>query len=523
MNPTANFDTRRAIRVVQERQNAMKESQNVAVALPPMPSASIKTCHCQSRPPLPLVTDDGSTDEIPRADRARQEVLDQMKEIKELATNTQNEFNAKFNTIQRNQLKNEAFQRKIAVLMEQLVNSGLQSIQPMTQTKVQTFERQPRALSCSSGRLFNTTDPVAHDDAIVDNSGKEFAIGASIDHATGAHKLLRWPMIKALLRNTEPNEDFVMQMEGKKAMIRLWGKGSTRDTWDSGLSPASSCSSEDYLGGDFRGFFLVRPRTEMKPRDDDHPGGLTAEGGLKLDRPTMTRLLESFFDHIHLLHPFLDKLSLNRMCDQLHANLCYNPSQSLEYYSTNGPTARTEPTTGLKRKHSSESVYSLAVGANNQGLTYTGSEQVFEHRISAAIVLIVMALGKICEHNGPLPGPVPRSHPYNPRKGSKQQSSLRSDSAALSSSTGSPMSEQQDLSDASASHVLGHHNVDFVPGLAYFAKASEILGICSGGNELLHVQACLLAGLYTSQLALVIQSYKWILMASQSCLFLIRE
>ena len=66
-------------------------------------------------------------------------------------------------------------------------------------------------------------------------------------------------------------------------------------------------------------------------------------------------------------------------------------------------------------------------------------------------------------------------------------------------------------------------NVDVIPGLAYFVRAAEILGCLHGGNELTNVQACLLAGLYTSQLACVIESWSWIQTACRACHFLIRE
>lgn len=57
--------------------------------------------------------------------------------------------------------------------------------------------------------------------------------------------------------------------------------------------------------------------------------------------------------------------------------------------------------------------------------------------------------------------------------------------------------------------------MDVVPGLAYYAKAAEILGDQADGNDLVHAQMFLLAGLYKGQLARVKESMSWITMAGR--------
>ena len=66
----------------------------------------------------------------------------------------------------------------------------------------------------------------------------------------------------------------------------------------------------------------------------------------------------------------------------------------------------------------------------------------------------------------------------------------------------------------------GDRNIDVIPGLGYFAKALEILGTLPG-NDLQYVQATLLAGIYTAQLACVIESWTWIQQACIACYFLV--
>ncbi|EDN10944.1 predicted protein [Histoplasma mississippiense (nom. inval.)] len=65
-------------------------------------------------------------------------------------------------------------------------------------------------------------------------------------------------------------------------------------------------------------------------------------------------------------------------------------------------------------------------------------------------------------------------------------------------------------------------NLDIIPGLAYFALASDILGDVLGGGGLKHTQACLLAALYTGQLARPFSSHAWICEASRACQILLR-
>lgn len=72
---------------------------------------------------------------------------------------------------------------------------------------------------------------------------------------------------------------------------------------------------------------------------------------------------------------------------------------------------------------------------------------------------------------------------------------------------GSPAFEKRDL---------GPKNIDIVPGMAYYAKAAEILGDQGDSNDLVHAQMFLLAGLYKGQLARVKESMSWITTAGRA-------
>ena len=64
-------------------------------------------------------------------------------------------------------------------------------------------------------------------------------------------------------------------------------------------------------------------------------------------------------------------------------------------------------------------------------------------------------------------------------------------------------------------------NIDVIPGLAFYAEAAKVLGSQSDGNELIHAQMFLLAGLHKGQLARVRESMSWITTASRAIMHLL--
>jgi len=374
----------------------------------------------------------------------------------------------------------------------------------------------------------------------------------AIDHTTGAHRLLRWPTIKALLKHRMISEDYVMETEERKGLLRLYGRGQGRDTYDGGpggpASPAASTSSgrSDETARspassppDIWGTALYPSTVPDITRNQDHPGGLNADGSLKLESTTMERLLYSYLNKLHILHPFLNKSRLTRMFRRVSEQ-----ANSAEVHQTRSPyilqstgawveTSLNRPT---KRKHTDSS------SDGNMHSSRGGKEQLLERRVSTAIVLLVMALGKICEHRGPLPGPVPEnlsshtqvvespfysdSPPGFPIKPSPTTSSVSLSSPSMSESQfrhGAASRRSSADPQGYSSGYKPERNVDVIPGLAYYARAAEILGTLNGGQDLMHVQASLLASLYVSQVACVLESWSWIQSACRACHFLVRE
>ncbi|OOF92376.1 hypothetical protein ASPCADRAFT_210245, partial [Aspergillus carbonarius ITEM 5010] len=163
-----------------------------------------------------------------------------------------------------------------------------------------------------------------------------------------------------------------------------------------------------------------------------------------------------------------------------------------------------------------------------------------EKSLENAIILLVLALGSICDIRGAIPGPVTDT-PVDFRKERIPGPSTRSmlspaDTESLLQSQGSMFSQgnphsfsssadgQKAAFDRSSFPDNRHlRNVDVIPGLAYYAYAAQILGSLQGANGLYHVQASLLAGLYAGQLAHPFQSHGWIYQAARSCQVLVRS
>ncbi|KAI5308047.1 hypothetical protein KEM55_006713 [Ascosphaera atra] len=205
---------------------------------------------------------------------------------------------------------------------------------------------------------------------------------------------------------------------------------------------------------------------------------------------------------MHILHPILEENSLRRLVDDFVHNYSLNARGPLAG-KPRGLSATNQGRT-TKRKRSLED--------DGDGQCQSGERTAHStiHRsIENAIVLLVLALGAICTWKDDLPGFVQDG--FNP----------------LQSSPLSPSRKLQRRSQAESprSHTLRMmpKNVDNIPGMAYYAFASDILGSHEGRTDLPFAQACILAGLYAGQVAHPFTSHAWLSKASRACQMLVRS
>ena len=413
-----------------------------------------------------------------------------------------------------------------------------------------------------------------------------------VEHTTAAHKLLMWPSIKALLYPKEYDEDYVMKLEEGRGLIRVYGRGEGDDTsegvqpvqqqlpsssqasmphasshstptWDDGYPPSGSPTGAAAPWSVAAAAGATTPATSSASsavKTIDH--GLEESGVFATDPDTVRRLHLSYMDHLHKLHPFLDQNDLEKKLEVFIRVYCPSarPSSASVSFMNNhtGGSVGDHPR-GAKRKRSCETLPGAACDLPSPVGGSRNYSPRIEQSIDNAVILLVLALGSICEcRDRPVPGSISDSPPdyrkeqipgpslmhHRPMMspaGSESAMPLSSSfyAAPTSGSGGggsgsftspSMIERQRSLPgqtalarDGSATDTRHLRNMDVIPGLAYYGYATQILGSLQGANGLPHVQAALLAGLYAGQLAHPFQSHGWIYQAARACQVLVRS
>ncbi|QMW36968.1 hypothetical protein G4B11_000204 [Aspergillus flavus] len=371
-------------------------------------------------------------------------------------------------------------------------------------------------------------------------SGEDGELSIPVEHTTAAHKLLLWPSIRNLVRPREYDEDYVMELEERRGLIRVYGRGEGDETSEgNGLSPPPITLSTSFnenqpyhpaspTNGPW-GVYVNQPQTKLENKGLDEDGMLTA------DPDMVRRYHKSYMKHMHQLHPFLDQSNLENKVDHFIRMYCplKGPVRSPGVLNNR----MNDMPRGAKRKRSCESLQGM--GCDVQSTAEQGSGRRIEKSIHNAIILLVLALGSICEAD-PVPGPVtdqpvdfrkqkipgPPTHDILSPAGSGSNSFPRSQGSGYvteSQASASPSLAGNRHSGVEGNPIPKDKNLDYIPGLAFYAYASEILGSLQGANGLPHIQAALLAGLYAGQLAHPFQSHGWIYQASRACQVLVRS
>ena len=368
-----------------------------------------------------------------------------------------------------------------------------------------------------------------------------------LEHSTAAHKLLiAWDAIHpfyAGIFDRDYAQNYVMREETQRGNLRIFGQGegsdgigrshpatdmpllSKRSSFsDIDGSNASTVSSADGNWGiGFDGPMVTA---------QDTTGGLNPDGNLNLDAVTINRLYQSFLQKMWILHPFLNKQHLNKMFERFVQRY----GQNYGAYATTemrspGEFAKPQLDNSFafkntKRKRSDAASDDKGASPVNR-LVGESARNPLERSMNNALLLLVFALGRICEHAAPLPPPVgsnyvnaspmtARSPPYT------TPLSATTPAFGPDSSTPDPMGRSP-FSDQSSRSTSKLRNIDKIPGLAYFAYAVGILGEHHGSPDLVHVQSSLLAGLYLGQMARVIDSWRWINSACTDCQLLFKD
>ncbi|CAG8951092.1 hypothetical protein HYFRA_00006490 [Hymenoscyphus fraxineus] len=370
-----------------------------------------------------------------------------------------------------------------------------------------------------------------------------------VNHTTGAARLLLVPSIKELCRGIIEttrikNEKYPIIQEEKRGLLRLYGRGEGIDAppgydrdplIDHGSdhsnagdtsSDVSSPAGEEWgqIGG------LTPPGN---PPPEFHRGNINFEGMPDFSRETVLSLVESYKKNINTMHPILVPSRLDVLIENFLKSTPESQAKPKQVSSLVAGFAtsvsagfvgsRNPESPGHKRKRSP------GLGDHPEVHTPWDIKPGHPYRsISSALVLLVLALGAVSKHKGAIPDVVTEKEPDGSWSNSPTmrngipQSPIQS-SPSLSTPMGMPSPQDTDraqprsrrtsIEGAYTTRLNGGtkaKNLDVIPGLCYFALATDIIGNQLGGNSLQHVHVNILAGLYHGQLARVMESHAYI-------------
>ncbi|KAH8685747.1 hypothetical protein BGZ60DRAFT_365116 [Tricladium varicosporioides] len=386
-----------------------------------------------------------------------------------------------------------------------------------------------------------------------------------VNHTTGAARLLLVGPIAAMCNSfmtatrRPMNEKYPIIQEEKRGLLRLYGRGEGTDAppgydrdplVDHGAdsnsgdtnSDVSSPAGEEWgqLGG------LTPPGN---PPPDFTRGNINVEGMPDLSREKVMSLVQSYKDNINIMHPILIPGKLDILVETFLKSTPESQAKSKHLssvvagYPTHSPVGfvgnshiANPQSPGNKRKRSP------ALTEQPELTNWHEIKPGHPFRsISSALVLLVLALGEITLFKGKIPECLPdrehdrswansptlrNGHPHSPLQGSP---SLSTPTGLPSPNDGGdrnqPRSRRTSIEGAYAPKSASNpkaKNLDVIPGLFYFALATDIIGNQLAGNSLQHVHANILAGLYHGQLGRVMESHAYIHQACRSLQVILR-
>ena len=356
-----------------------------------------------------------------------------------------------------------------------------------------------------------------------------------LKHTTAVHNLFEWQSIRKLLPRYQ-STSYVMDLETSRGLLRFYGCGEGEDKGDGhegAPSPASRSSSEGRgMDGEAspaasrgvwgNGQFYVPRASSDSHTAREHPGGLSPRGGLMLDSKAVDLYFQAYMDHIHILHPFLEPKVLRQMVHAFKKKYSWDSGMKHAVIGAKRKleaTGSLSPTGEMDMRPQSRSSQARSYNTTS----YTTN---IEHSVANAIVLLVIALGKLCTYRQPIPSPASTWAIYTSTPHTMH--STLSDLPLPKSAPASPFANQLFLNGngppaiSSPSNPQGK-NMDVIPGLSYFAIAADILGELPGGVDVSHIQANLLAALYMGQLARILPSHYYVSVACRACQVLIES
>ncbi|KAI6784471.1 uncharacterized protein J7T54_006516 [Emericellopsis cladophorae] len=367
-----------------------------------------------------------------------------------------------------------------------------------------------------------------------------------INHTTLAGLLLEWPSIRDLTKVHVEREgikyvsEYPIGLEQQRGPLIVYGRGEdshaqrySREPTESGAADVPDDASDAASPSDSADFGYLGGL--QSPEPIEYRGGvLRSDGNPDFSESKVWSYITSFKANILNMHPILDLDMVDHKVLHFLASLPPAQPRSTKPHAAKPSFAiSTHPqtpaeSTGSKRKRTPE-----PDGPDDPPTPAPGRSGKPKRSIQNALVLTILALGKICQHRDSIPDAVLSSQAEpgtsaSPmvRNGIPQSPTFSSppgySSQPHSSTRPSPRdhidrtthSRRGSFHGTSIPRSAGYSlkkNYDMIPGLEYFAYASDILGNFNGAyNSMDEVYANIFAGLYYGQLNRPLESFSFI-------------
>lgn len=376
-----------------------------------------------------------------------------------------------------------------------------------------------------------------------------------VNHTTGAAKLLNCGPIAMMTRGAPfpryitRRDLFPIVQEERRGLLKLFGKGEGYDLargynvdvqaehLDSTPSDLHSEASSPAAGEDWGQVGGLTP-----PGNSENPiqrGDLNANGMPDFRKETVDDLVDSYMNNMNIMHPLITE----KVRDQLIENFLKSvaePQPKHRQVAALHQQGSTPESPGSKRKRSRDASSEYQESLN----IYRDSSKPGhpQRTISTALVLAMLALGAICKRKEKIRDvsgssdqdtPSYRSspqlkngYPPSPIHGSPIMPGQSPDIASPQEVDRLHPHSRRTSMDRSATHLTSGvkpRNMDMMPGLHYFAMATDILGNQLAGNTLQHVHVGILLSLYHGQLGRVLESWPYLNAACRSLVFKLRN
>ena len=376
-----------------------------------------------------------------------------------------------------------------------------------------------------------------------------------INHTTLAGLLLDWPTIRELTKHHIEREgiryisEFPISQEQNRGPLIVYGRG--EDAHHSRYSREPTEHGNVEMADDSSDMASPSPAADfgqlggLSPSDMiEYKGGvLGADGNPDFSEAKVKTYVQSFKENILNMHPIVQPKLLDYWVQHFLDTLPTTQPRSAKPQVVK-PTFAIQnfqspmDTPGAKRKRSPE-----PDGFDGPQTAPPGKAGKPDRSIHSALILTVLALGKICLYRDNIPDIVHPSDHMGPagspivRNGVPQSPAQSSPPSASSHSHHSAQRSPRDASDRSAhSRRASVHgstgyrsgyslkkNYEVIPGLEYFAYATDILGNLAGAyNNMKDVYANIFASLYYGQLSRPLESFAFIHKASHKLQVIMR-